>query len=113
MARYVCCASLAAVLRAGLPEPAAGDDGRDGLVALQDRLLRLLVGRAYCGMVADLGVGGACSVSLCADGQQSPKGRSRSCSRGLLTGRGGLSSWRKKRPGCSITTTSAPSTSCL
>ena len=30
----------------------------------------------------------------------------------LPTGRGGWLSWRKKKPGCSITTTSAPSTSC-
>ena len=34
------------------------------------------------------------------------------CSRGLPTGRGGLWFWRKKKPGCSTTTTSAPSTSC-
>ena len=34
------------------------------------------------------------------------------CSRGLPTGRGGLWSWLRTRPGCSTTTTSAPSTSC-
>ncbi len=34
------------------------------------------------------------------------------CSRDLPTARGGWSSWPKKRPGCSTTTTSAPSTSC-
>ena len=34
------------------------------------------------------------------------------CSRGSPTGRGGLWSWLRKRPGCSTTTTSAPSTSC-
>ena len=35
------------------------------------------------------------------------------CLRGLPTGRGGLWSWRRKRPGCSTTTTSARSTFCL
>ena len=35
------------------------------------------------------------------------------CSRGSPTEQGGLSSWPKKRPGCSTTTTSAPSTSSL
>ena len=38
--------------------------------------------------------------------------RSEGCSRGSPTGRGGWSSWRRKRPGCSTTTRSAPSTSC-
>ena len=38
--------------------------------------------------------------------------RATTCSRGSPTGRGGLSSWRKKKPGCSITTTLARSTSC-
>ena len=38
--------------------------------------------------------------------------RATTCSRGSPTGRGGLLSWRKKKPGCSITTTLARSTSC-
>ena len=38
--------------------------------------------------------------------------RATRCSRGLPTGRGGLWSWLRKRPGCSTTATSAPSTSC-
>src|ERR1700691_5336752 len=38
--------------------------------------------------------------------------RATTCSRGLLTGRGGLLSWRKKKPGCSITITLGLSTSC-
>jgi hypothetical protein len=34
------------------------------------------------------------------------------CSRGLPAGRCGWLSWRKKKPGCWVTTTSAPSTCC-
>ena len=40
-------------------------------------------------------------------------GRGARCLRGSPTERGGLSSWPRTRPGCSTTTTSAPSTSCL
>ena len=40
-------------------------------------------------------------------------GKECECSRGSPTEQGGLSSWPKKRPGCSTTTTSAPSTSSL
>ncbi len=50
--------------------------------------------------------------SVCAGGHQLPEGRRGRCSRGLPTGRGELWSWHRKKPGCSTTTTSAPSTSC-
>src|SRR3954447_6373155 len=36
----------------------------------------------------------------------------RACSNGSPTARGASSSWLRKKPGCSTTTTSAPSTSC-
>ena len=38
-------------------------------------------------------------------------GKERTCSSGSQTGPAGWSSWRRKKPGCSATTTSAPSTS--
>jgi len=60
--------------------------------------------------IDDVIAGGAAGKTSVAS--RPPGEGARRCSRGLPTGRGGLWSWLRKRPGCSTTATSAPSTSC-
>ena len=64
--------------------------------------------------VARTSTGLACEQAVVSTGWRGGRlaRRSTTCSRGSPTGPGGSSSWRKKKPGCSTTTTSAPSTSC-